>query len=284
MQSLKAILRCVVILCAHSTLAWGQTPRIVAANGHHLAFYVTPGRLPALVLDAGGGADSTYWKSIIPALVKRTGSEIITYDRAGFGSSDETKPPYRMQDAVDDLASSLQQVGATRDLILIPHSFAGEIATYLALTHPDWISGAILVDTNVPDFFTDEEVGHLDPIVRPMIAAELAAHPSKRTRTLEAIEEAYLPTSSAFHKVAWPAAIPCDVIVSEATPFPPQLKADSQRWTQAHMAFADRAPNRVLIVAKASSHDIVHDRPEIIVDAAGQMVDRIRAGKPAVSQ
>src|ERR1700733_1856745 len=148
MQFPKVMLQCVAILCVQSNLVWAQTPRIVAVNGHHLAFYVTPGRLPALVLDAGGGADSTYWKSIIPALVKRTGSEIITYDRAGFGASDETKPPYRMQDAVDDLASGLQQLGATRDLILIPHSFAGEIATYLALKHPGWISGAILVDTN----------------------------------------------------------------------------------------------------------------------------------------
>ena len=252
--------------------------RVVTVNGHHLAFHVTPGKPPVLVLDAGGGADSSYWKSIIPALAKRTGSEIITYDRAGLGDSDEVPPPFKMEDAVVDLLSGLKQLGATHDLVLVPHSFAGEIATYLAVQHPDWISGAVLVDTNVPDFFTDEEIHHLDPIVRPMIAAGLAAHPDKRTRTLEAIEEAYVPTSVAFHKIAWPPAIPCTVILSEKTPFPPmpELKIDADRWRKAHMEFAKRAPNRVLIVAAGSSHDIAHDRPEYIVDSVGEMVDRVR--------
>ena len=268
-------------LCAAGALAEAPAStasRILLVNGHHLAFHILPGRLPALVLDAGGGADSSYWNSIIPALAQRTGSEIITYDRAGFGASDEVKPPYKMADSVSDLELGLRQLGATRELVLIPHSFAGEIATYLALRRPDWIAGAILVDTNVPDFFTDAEIRHMDPLIQPLVAAELAAHPSKKTRTLESITSAYAETSTAFHQATWPASIPCEVIVSEGTPFPPSLKSDSELWTQAHAAFARGAANRELMVANGSSHDIAHERPEIIVEAAGKMVDRIRAG------
>lgn len=121
-----------------------MSTRDVVVHGHHLAFHVLPGALPALVLDAGGGADSSYWNSILPELAKRTGSEIITYDRAGYGASDEVPPPYRIDDAVSDLESGLVELGATHDLILIPHSYAGTIATYLAARHPNWISGAVL--------------------------------------------------------------------------------------------------------------------------------------------
>lgn len=274
----------VAFLCAGTIGPLAQAPetlssRDVLVHGHHLAFHIVPGHLPVLVLDAGGGADSTYWNSIIPELAKRTGSEIITYDRAGLGASDEVPPPFRMEDAVADLESGLTQLGATHDLVLIPHSFAGMIATYLAIRHPDWISGAVLVDTNVPDFFTDEEVAHLAPIIQPMVAAELAAHPDKKTRTLEAITEAYVETSHDFYKAVWPASIPCEVILSEGTPFPSDMKLDSKNWKDAHAAFAHKACNGKLIVADGSPHDIAHHRPEVIIEATGKLVDRLRPAK-----
>jgi pimeloyl-ACP methyl ester carboxylesterase len=284
MQALKQIALVVTLLCVGTSESLAQAPvtlssRDVLVHGHHLAFHIMPGHLPVLVLDAGGGADSTYWNSIIPELAKRTGSEIITYDRAGLGASDEVPPPFRMEDAVTDLESGLKQLGATRDLVLIPHSFAGGIATYLAIRHPDWISGAVLVDATVPEFFTDEEVAHLAPIIQPMVAAELAAHPDKKTRTLEAIAEAYVETNHDFYKAIWPASIPCDVIVSEETPFPPTMKPDVENWKKAHAAFANKACSGKLIVADGSSHDIAHDRPEVIIEATGKLVDQIRSAK-----
>jgi pimeloyl-ACP methyl ester carboxylesterase len=285
MQALRrvAVVALFFSACAIEPLA--QAPaalstRDVVVHGHHLAFHVLPGRLPALVLDAGGGADSSYWNSILPELAKRTGSEIITYDRAGFGASDEVPPPYRMEDAVTDLESGLMQLGITHDLVLIPHSYAGAIATYLAIRHPGWISGAVLIDTNVPEFFTDEEVAHMGPIIQPMVAEEAAAHPGKKTRTQKAITDAYVETSHAFHKAVWPDSIPYTVIVSERTPFPPSMTFDIALWTQAHKDFAAKSPNRTLIFAKGSSHDIAHDRPELIVEATGKLVDQLRSARP----
>jgi pimeloyl-ACP methyl ester carboxylesterase len=258
----------------------GMSTRDLVVHGHHLAFHVLPGHFPALILDAGGGADSSYWNSILPELAKRTGSEIITYDRAGFGTSDEVPPPYRVEDAVTDLESGLTQLGLTHDLVLIPHSYAGTIATYLVTRHPDWVSGAVLVDTNVPEFFTDEEVAHIAPIIQPMVAEEAAAHPSKQTRTQKSITDAYVEDSHAFHKAAWPDSIPCTVIVSERTPFPPSMTFDTALWIQAHKDFAGKSSNRTLIFAKGSSHDIAHDRPELIVKAAGELVDQLKAARP----
>jgi pimeloyl-ACP methyl ester carboxylesterase len=282
MKGLRRVALVALFLSAYSIELLAQTPAVlstrdVVVHGHHLAFHVLSGRLPALVLDAGGGADSSYWNSILPELAKRTGSEIITYDRAGFGASDEVPPPYRIEDAVTDLESGLRQLGLTHDLVLIPHSYAGAIATYLVMRHPDWVSGAVLVDTNVPEFFTDEEVAHMGPIIQPMVAEEATAHPSKQTRTQKAITDAYVETSHAFHKAAWPDSIPCTVIVSERTPFPPSMTFDTALWIQAHKDFASKSPNRTLIFAKDSSHDIAHDRPELIVEATVKLVNQLRS-------
>jgi len=126
--------------------------RMVSNGGHRLAFHVTPGHLPAIVLDAGGGLDSSYWAKLVPQLAKDTGSEVITYDRAGIGASDEVPGPWKVQDAVSDLAAGLRALGATHDVVLVSHSLAGEIATYFVRDNPGWVSGAVLVDASLPVF------------------------------------------------------------------------------------------------------------------------------------
>ena len=108
----------------------------VSNHGHHLAFYVTAGHQPAIILDAGGGNDSTYWKKLVPSLSSRTGSEIITYDRAGMGNSQYVPGPFRGADAAADLAAGLTQLHVTHGAVLVAHSEAGEVATNLVDEYP----------------------------------------------------------------------------------------------------------------------------------------------------
>ena len=103
-----------------------------------------------------------------------------------------------------------------------------------------------------------------------MVAEEAAEHPSKETRTQKAITDAYVESASAFHKASWPDSIPCIVIVSERTPFPSSMTFDTTLWIRAHKDFEGKAPNRTLMFAKASSLDMAHDRPELIVEATGK--------------
>ena len=251
------------------------TTRMIPRAGHAIAFHIRQGSLPVIVLDAGGGLDSSYWNSLVPELAKRTGCKIITYDRAGFGSSDEVAGPWNLQSATDDLANGLKKLGATHNVILVSHSLAGEIATYLARQHPQWISGVVLVDANVPELFTDKFIDRSIAIYAPIIAATKAAPPSKAGRQLLALSQSFRETSEAFHRASWPAAIPAIVIVSEQTPL--DAAADAQWWRDAHQQFVNGASNRKLVVAEHSSHDVAHDRPDIIIQAAAELVAGYRS-------
>jgi pimeloyl-ACP methyl ester carboxylesterase len=248
------------------------TTHMIARDGHRTAFHVTPGRSPIIVLDAGGGLDSTYWSALVPVLAKQTGSEIITYDRAGFGASDEVKGPWDVKSATADLANGLEELGATQDVILVSHSIAGEIATYLVRQHPDWISGAVLVDANIPEFFSDAEIGRMTKVYAPIIKAAKASPPTNASRQLLAVTASFPETSRAFHKLAWPNSVPVIVIVSEKTPF--ETPQDAQLWRDAHRQFAERAANRQLVIADRSSHDVAHDRPDVIEKAIADMIAR----------
>jgi pimeloyl-ACP methyl ester carboxylesterase len=265
------------LLLPFSAPTHAENPRPAAAvtkmiprAGHKTAFHVREGSTPVIVLDAGGGADSSYWDTLVPELAKLTGSRIITYDRAGAGRSDDVPGPWSLQGATDDLANGLQKLGATRNVILVSHSLAGEIATYITRQHPQWFAGVVLVDANVPEVYTDAFIDRATAIYAPIIAATKATPPSQQGRQLLALSESFRETSQAFHKATWPAAVPAIVIVAEHPPF--EAEADAQWWKDAHRQFAQGANNRKLVMADRSSHDVAHDRPDLIIQAVEEMV------------
>jgi pimeloyl-ACP methyl ester carboxylesterase len=276
MQKTRILWLAGLLLLGPATLAAADTAstHMIARHGHRTAFHVTPGHLPVIVLDAGGGLDSSYWDTLVPDLARQTGSKIITYDRAGFGASDEIKGAWDVTSATADLVNGLKVMGATHDVILVSHSIAGEIATYLVRQHPDWIAGAVLVDANVPDFFTDQQISRMTEMYAPIIEAAKAAPPTNASRQLLAVSDSFPETSRAFHKTSWPLSVPVIVIVSETTPF--ETPEAAQAWRDSHREFAARADNRQLLVAEKSSHDVAHDRPDVILKAITDSIARKR--------
>ncbi|WP_215910193.1 alpha/beta fold hydrolase [Streptacidiphilus fuscans] len=250
------------------------TLHMVTNQGHKLAFYVTPGRLPAIVLDAGGGLDASYWNKIVPVLAEDTGSEIITYDRSGEGRSSDVPGPWQAQNAASDLAAGLSQLGVTHDVVLISHSLAGEVATYFVNEHPHWIAGAVLVDASLPEFYTPAETARIVAQNQQQIAALKQQPQTRATRQLLAEADNYGPVHLAYHATVWPRSVPAIAIVSSQTPFPTAL--DAGLWRAAQQEFVDAAPNRRLITAEHSSHDIPIDRPDVVIGAVQQMVDEVR--------
>ncbi|HWD62374.1 MAG TPA: alpha/beta hydrolase [Humibacter sp.] len=264
----------------HSTTAKGASAapglHMISHNGHKIAFHVTAGHQPAIVLEAGGGNDSTYWKHLVPQLSKSTGSEIITYDQAGMGRSESVSGPYSARDAASDLAAGLKSLGITHDAVLVPHSEAGEVATYLLNDDPGLVAGAVLVDASLPQFYTPEETARVVAANAPGVAAlEKQKKLTKADRQLIAMAANYGPAHTAYHQLSWPADVPAIAIVSASTPFPTAL--DAARWRDAQAEFVKAAPaDRRLVTAAHSSHDIPLDRPALVIDEVKQMLKDVR--------
>jgi pimeloyl-ACP methyl ester carboxylesterase len=269
-----AIQACAAEPAPAAKAAPAATTRLIARDGVRIAFHVIPGSRGVIVLDAGAGEDSAHWSKLAPELAKRTGFTVISYDRAGYGKSDERKGPLDLPAAVADLEHGLKTLGATRNVILVSHSFAGEIATYLTGQHPDWFAGAVLEDASIPDYFTDETIAYSTKFYDATLAEMRSAPSTRETRGFLALAASWEPTTKAFHKIEWPAAVPVVVIVSEKTPVGPG--APAQWWRDAQAQFAKRAPNRTLVTATGSSHDVAKDRPELILQAVDSMAANIR--------
>jgi pimeloyl-ACP methyl ester carboxylesterase len=266
-----------VVACSEPAGAPSSEPetRIVSNAGHKLVFHVLDGKLPALVLDAGGGLNSSYWKDLAPRLARATGSKIITYDRVGEGESDEVPGPWKVENAVSDLETGLKQFGVTKDVVLVSHSIAGEVATNFVARNPGWVSGAVFVDANVPDFFTDEMLTAFAPVIEAQRTALLAQESTKKNRQLLSVLADYAPAHRVYHKLSWPQDVPVAVIVSSETPFDTPDAAKLWRDAQAH--FAQAGPNRKLVVAENSSHEnVAVEHPDVIATAVGDVLKTIR--------
>lgn len=233
-------------------------------GGHKLAFYVTPGTLPAIVLDAGGGNDHTYWSKIVPQLSARTGAEVVTYDRSGMGMSPAVDGAFSDKQAASDLHAGLSRLGIAKQTVLVAHSEAGEIAVNLVVADPGDVRGAVLIDASLPEFYTPGETARIVAADAPAVAALKKKSPlTAAERQLVAVAANYGPEHTAYHALTWPADVPATVIASATTPFP--AGQDAQAWRAAQASFAAAAPNRHLVTAAKSSHDVPLDRADVVV-------------------
>lgn len=254
---------------AKAAAAPAFTTHLIDVGGRRVTFHVAPGRLPAVVFIAGGGEDGSSWNPVTAPIQRRTGAELITIDRAGFGESDEDTRPVRIENEVADVEAGLSALHVAQSFILVAHSYGGEVATSLVNRDPSRVAYAVLVDTSIPSFFTDEEITKFEAVLPKDMPTE-----NKEERTQAALFKVYPTLLHQFHQMDWPRSIPTTVIVSEHPPLATQ--AENTSWTEEHRKFAQAAPNRSFVLAQRSGHIVMTDRPDVVTDAVVLAVDQVR--------
>ena len=109
----------------------------------------------AVVLIHGWPLSSAMWEYQAPALASQ-GLRVISYDRRGFGKSDQPWEGYDYDTFADDLADVLEALDVT-DAILVGFSMGGgEIARYLTRYGHARIGGVVLLSSVVPYLVKDK--------------------------------------------------------------------------------------------------------------------------------
>jgi pimeloyl-ACP methyl ester carboxylesterase len=78
----------------------------------------------------------------MPAVAVRT--RVVTYDRAGLGSSDPVSP-LTLETQLGDLVAVIRAAGSG-PCVVVGHSWGGLLAQLVALRHPELVAGLVLVD------------------------------------------------------------------------------------------------------------------------------------------
>jgi pimeloyl-ACP methyl ester carboxylesterase len=249
----------------------------VDVGGYHLHFRIIPGRGPAILLESGGGMDSTEWNALAPRLAQETGATVIAYDRAGFGQSDLPETPYDLREDTAALWRGLRSLGLDRDLVLVGHSYGGFLIRFEAAEHPESVRGLVFVDPFTVEFVDALGVDYCNN--HPMMGK--LPFDTSRPETLSKLQRAMVrmvgaPRRNLAEKVAVarkavvPDGIPARVITSGAAwlPNPDEFKA----WRESHERLTASIKGALLVRAEKSGHMIPYSQPDLIVSVVSEVV------------
>jgi pimeloyl-ACP methyl ester carboxylesterase len=251
--------------------------RSVDVGGYRLHFRIITGRGPAILLESGGGMDSTEWDALAPRLAQETGATVVAYDRAGFGQSDLPETPYDLREDTAALWRGLRSLGLDRDLVLVGHSYGGFLIRFEAAEHPHSVRGLVFVDPFTVEFVDALGIDYCDN--HPMMGK--LPFDASRPETLSRLQRALVrmvgaPRSNLAEKMAVmrkavvPEGLPVRVITSGTAwlPDPKELAA----WRESHRRFAASIPGAQLVLAEKSGHMVPFSQPDLIVSIVAEVV------------
>jgi pimeloyl-ACP methyl ester carboxylesterase len=128
---------------------YGPPGERVDVGGYRMHIYCTGDGSPTVVLDTISAGASPYWGWVQPELAATT--RVCSYDRAGWGWSDDGPLPRDAERVVSELHTLLERAGVEGPVVLVGHSLGGLYARHFAATHRDEVAGLVLVESPHPD-------------------------------------------------------------------------------------------------------------------------------------
>ena len=125
--------------------------KLIDVGGYRLHINCTGTGSPTVILDAGLGGSSLDWSLVQPGVV--TFTRVCSYDRAGYGWSDSGPKPRTSGHIVAELHTLLVKAGIPGPYILVGQSFGGLNVRLYAYTYPQEVAGMVLVDASHEDAF-----------------------------------------------------------------------------------------------------------------------------------
>jgi pimeloyl-ACP methyl ester carboxylesterase len=248
-----------------------KVEKLVDMEGCRLNFSIIQGSETIIILEVGGGTDSTFWGSFPTQMAQETGATVVTYDRAGFGKSDLPDTPYDLVEEVDWGMEGLRQLGFDEDLILVGHSYGGWLIRLTASRYPEVVGGMVFIDPFSAEFVDLMGVEHIDnhPFFNfPELNSD---NLTKNQRGgLRMLKVGVGPKSEIMRKTTIPQNIPVRIITAGLPWW--QTSEEDMAWRKAHDQMAGSIPGAKLIVAEKADHLIPEKQPEIIIEATKEVI------------
>lgn len=275
-------LRIVFATAFSAALAW--TPKVdaqepdcalVPVEGAAVHTCQYPGEGPTIVFAAGAGQHSATWAPILAGSAEM--ARVITFDRPGLGRSpaaDGERSPSRI---ATELREVLEALDATEEVILVGHSMGGVHALRYATSHPRDVVGVVLIDTPPPGF----ERARMT-LLSPAEQAErrrLLEEGASRAPPIVRLERQGAEDDAEWDFTDFPRAVPLTVIIADSQDFGAQgsLQAQRELWIERSAYWSDRSAESSTVVATGSGHMVHHERPDLVLAAIAELLERIDA-------
>lgn len=124
--------------------------RVVLPDGRKLRTITAgEGPGPLVLFEAGMSAPAASWIHTQREISAH--SRTLSYDRAGYGGSDDDTHDRTLERIADDLTALLDALGETAPIVVVGHSWGGPIMRLFAERHPERVAGLVFVDATVAE-------------------------------------------------------------------------------------------------------------------------------------
>ena len=132
-----------------------QYPGTIVNLGTHklIAYTVAKNSKYLVVFESGHGNDHTSWYSTgesseILSIADFLDSDVLLYDRAGYGKSEFNTEPRNINKLTTELEAVIDQFAKGRKVVLVGHSLGGLIIRDYAIKNPAKVAGLLFVDSS----------------------------------------------------------------------------------------------------------------------------------------
>ncbi len=257
-----SLIKILLLIIASTNLGLAQRlDTLIDVGGYKLHFNILKGKGTPILFEAGSNAWSSDWDTILPSIYKITGTTLITYDRAGFGKSelntkDTTTLNHGIENGIKELEIALKKLGYDNDIISVCHSYGGFYSTLFTARHPNKVKYVVRLDANLVEAYTDDN---------------LQKYHSQKVYKSNGLGKYYETinfqnTVRLMRKTKFPFTVPVIDIIA-GIPYHTKTKEQIIEFEKAHIDFVNSSPNRQLIKAIESAHDIKYDNPNLVINA-----------------
>lgn len=246
-----------------SLLNLGQAQTIdtlVDVGGYKLHFSIVKGKGVPILFESGNGSNASDWKDLLKQLHDSTKATLITYDRAGLGSSGIDTTKIDLPNEVKTLEIALKKLGYSKKIFLVNHSFGSYYSILFAIRNEKRVKGTVFIDPALPCNYTKKRNKEGNETVTP----DLWDRIKKEAIGLYFVLKNYEVICDLMETKNFPSKIPATVIASENQVF---LKTDTYKneWRECAKTFGT-LPNHRYVFAKNCGHTVWADNPQLVVN------------------
>jgi pimeloyl-ACP methyl ester carboxylesterase len=285
---------------------------MVDIGGYRLHLDCEGSGSPVVIFEAAVGNPGLSWALVQPQVASFT--RACAYDRAGIGWSDPSPRPRTVEDMAGELKTLLETAGIPGPYVLVGYSSGGWQGRYYAHTYPQDLAGMVLVDSAHEDQASRlgaegepaaARLFRLIPLIArmgiPALVPELLPVPGKgylppedvrAIQALMAAEIGFADAMAAEMEAVWEnlarvrqaeirslGDVPLVVLAHtnlEAVPGVELSPEAGRIWLELQAELASLSPQGRLVRVEDSGHDILYQRPELVVEAIRTVVSEAR--------
>ena len=269
----------------------------VTIEGHKIHYRTSGDGEFIFILEAGLGGYSESWGAFEKSLAEI--GRVFVYDRAGLGWSEEGPQPRTARQITSELHRVLEEAKIRGPFILVGHSLGGLTQTLYALRYPENVAGLLLIDPSHKDqgdklpgppamlTFLMTQISRMARTGLPQLFMQSSDPISNRSifvRTSGAEMRAFMNVAAEWGDLPLELGhTPIYVLTAGvAYSMPGKSEAESKKiwetWKSLHdeLAAASSSDIRKHEIVAGASHFIFRSHPEAVLDAAREMIERIK--------